>query len=103
MSLSADSEIFLLTVNVIKARANKSKIPQSRLHCEFKAQQMNILSQYKQKTISCRRLEIKRRSVRNGDFDFRCKAQVRTKPYVNSQSKCNSSKEVAFKLKNSTI
>jgi hypothetical protein len=37
----------LLTVNVIKARANKSKIPQSRLHCEFKAQQMNILSQYK--------------------------------------------------------
>ncbi len=79
MSLSADSEIRSLTVKVIKARANKSKIPQSRLHCEFKAQQMNILSQYKQKTISCRRLEIKRRSVRNGDFDFRRKAQVRTK------------------------
>ena len=38
----------------------------------------NIISQYKQKTIKCRRLETKRHSVRNGDFGFRRKAQVRT-------------------------
>ena len=39
---------------------------------------MNLISQYKQKVISCRRLETKSRSVRNGDFGFRRKAQVRT-------------------------
>ena len=40
--------------------------------------QMNITSQFELKTFLCRRLETKRRSVRNGDFGFRRKAQVRT-------------------------
>ena len=57
MSLSADSEIFLLTANIIKAIADKLKIPQSRLHSKFKSLQMNIISQSKPKTFSCRRLE----------------------------------------------
>jgi len=39
---------------------------------------MNIFYQNKLKPISCRRLETKSRSVRNGDFGFRRKAQVRT-------------------------
>ncbi len=78
MSLSADSEIFLLTANIIKAIADKLKIPQSRLHSKFKSLQMNIISQSKPKTFSCRRLETKSCSVRNGDFGFRRKAQVRT-------------------------
>ena len=39
---------------------------------------MNITSQFELKTFLCRRLETKRRSVRNGDFGFRRKAQVRT-------------------------
>ena len=45
--------------------------------------QINIASQYKPKTISCRRLETKRHSVRNGDFGFRRKAQVRTFLHLN--------------------
>ena len=40
--------------------------------------QMNITSQFEIKTFLCRRLETKRRSVRNGDFGFRRKEQVRT-------------------------
>ena len=44
---------------------------------------MNITSQFEQKTFSCRRLETKRRSVRNGDFGFRRKAQVRTFLHLN--------------------
>ncbi len=44
---------------------------------------MNLISQYKQKVISCRRLETKSRSVRNDDFGFRRKAQVRTNYHFN--------------------
>ena len=40
--------------------------------------QMNFFYQYEPKSISCRRLETKRHSDRNGDFGFRRKAQVRS-------------------------
>ena len=60
---------------IVSRLTNKS---QSRLHSEFKTLQMNIIFQFKQKTFSCRRLETKRRSVRNVDFGFRRKAQART-------------------------
>ena len=39
---------------------------------------MNFFYQYEPKSISCRRLETKRHSDRNGDFGFRRKAQVRS-------------------------
>ena len=39
---------------------------------------MNFFYQYEPKSISCRRLETKRHSDRNGDFGFRREAQVRT-------------------------
>ena len=74
MSLSADSEIFLLTANIIKAIADKLKIPQSRLHRKFKVKQNASFISNKPETISCRRLETKSCSVRNGDFGFRRKA-----------------------------
>ena len=50
-----------------KPPAPKFKIKQSK----------KFISNYL-KTIKCRRLETKRHSVRNGDFGFRRKAQVRT-------------------------
>ena len=55
-----------------------SKNPKSRLHRGFKILQMNFFYQYEPKSISCRRLETKRHSDRNGDFGFRRKAQVRS-------------------------
>ena len=55
-----------------------AKNPKSRLHFEFKVLQMNIFYRNKLKTIQCRRLETKRCSVRNVEFGFRRKAQVRT-------------------------
>ena len=77
-SLSADSEIFSLTAKVIKPLADKLKIPQSRLHKKFNIKQNVSFISNKPKTISCRRLETKSRSVRNDDFGFRRKAQVRS-------------------------
>ena len=42
---------------MIKPLADKYKSPKSRLHRDFKGLQMNLISQYKQKAIKCRRLE----------------------------------------------
>jgi len=55
---------------------------QSRLHCKFKIKQNKSFISNKSETISCRRLETKSRSVRNDDFGFRRKAQVRTNQQI---------------------
>lgn len=44
MSLSADSDIRLLTAKVIKVKTDKLEIPISRLHCEFGTMQINMIS-----------------------------------------------------------
>ena len=54
------------------------KKSKSRLHRKFKVKQSKKFISNKPKSISCRRLETKRHSDRNGDFGFRRKAQVRT-------------------------
>ena len=77
-SLSADSEIRLLTVNIIKATADKLKIPKAACTENSKSSKMKVSFQTNQKLLKCRRLETKSRSVRNDDFGFRRKAQVRT-------------------------
>jgi len=61
----------LLTVNAIKDKADRLKNPKIRLHFEFKSKQNVRFISNKSETISCRRLEIKRCSVRNSDFGFR--------------------------------
>jgi len=77
-SSSAEDEICLLTDKVIKPLADKLKIPQSRLHKKFNIKQNVSFISGELKSISCRRLETKSRSVRNDDFGFRRKAQVRS-------------------------
>ncbi len=77
-SLSADSEIFSLTAKVIKAIADKLKIPKAACTENSKSSKMKVSFQTNQKLLKCRRLETKSRSVRNDDFGFRRKAQVRT-------------------------
>ena len=82
MAPSAEGEIRLQAVNVIKAIADRLKSPKSRLHCKFKIKQNKSFISNKSETISCRRLETKSRSVRNDDFGFRRKAQVRTNQQI---------------------
>ena len=63
-----------------KLRAISAKLlsVSSRLHFEFKSKQNVRFISDELKSISCRRLETRKHSDRNGDFGFRRKAQVRT-------------------------
>ena len=68
---------------MIKTLADKYKSPKAACTENSKSSKMKVSFQTNQKLLKCRRLETKSRSVRNGDFGFRRKAQVRTNYHFN--------------------